>query len=476
MKRLTNFFERNKVKISAFALATTLLGASASGNCMKNRPIKISQGIYHSACFQNKGFPKMECYTFDEPQNTNSLYGCDYVDLSINKKNLELVTFLKIDPKTCNLSELYLMPNINEVWIINYQYLTDNDKKIINNLPNLKVVKLAINEKTITSNDKIDISWLDEGKDIYLNLERIHFDDDLSDLYLYRTLKKMSIPDRKRLKIDIFEDERIQNLKRWDSILEKTVESFNFDDSTSDEDKIIKIVAYVTDLLEYNPEVAEKTHMATDYYTDEVIEEYNKKLLESTLDGDGYAICCNYAALTSMLGFYSDVNINYVYGTCGDSINNGHAWCSYNLNGEESIIDPTFLDNSLIYNIQKSNYKTTNEYANDEKDNRYRNYMIDVLFRTSDEFFYDKYFSVGVYDFNNNKVKDSYYSSSNNIKYINELADRYYKEVMLKKAMMYWAMSFISILLLKVGVDISSESLNLEYDVISKLKIKKRCC
>lgn len=448
MKGLAN--KRNTFRALLLALTIGSFSSAFSHN-KEELPETISKDTYDSIFSLNDDFPDTDIIDLDDSNSldSQSINSTDnkQIDLSINKKNLKLVNKLSIDALKCDFNDLLLMPNLEELQIINFPKLSDNDKDIINSLPNLKNIKLYSDYKYLNIHEELDLSWLDTSIDVSL-FGPLYAPNDLDDLYLYKIYDNLDEETKKRVKFNAFSDEKLEELKKWDKELTDIVNSFGFTDDTTNEEKIIRIISYVTDRIDYDPEVSNLLKNSTEVVNDEKMIQYNDNLLESIFDDDDkYGICCNYAALTEVLGYYSNMELSYITGTCGEAVNNGHAWCSYYNNGELDIIDPTFLDSNLIFNIQKENLQFCNEKGI-EDDDIYEQFILDEIFTSPSDYTYDSY--KPHYDEDDKNDEDL-----KTVKYINEDSHLYNSEYFFKPIAIESFIGFTAMLMLYADITIS---------------------
>ncbi len=452
------------------ALVRLLMGGMSISSVLamvqnnNDRPLELSSSVYESIQYDNDFVDSKYYYSAD---TTDLLkWNDNKVDLSLTEKNLKKVNTLNIDVLKSDIKDLAYLTNLESLTLTNFGYLTDEDKEILSNLTNLKNVRIML-DNSLFKEECHDISWLNEDiqveikKDPELVFEDEYRDLNKSDIYklfIYNLTYVMNEENNNRINVNIYDAEELEDLERWNKQLVDIVDSFNFDENISETDKIIKIVNYVTDVIEYDPDVSQslKDGVITDKSRD-----YNYNLLRSLLDdNDGYGICCNYAALTTILGYYSDIDISYISGTYGDGERNGHAWCQYNADDKKYLIDPTFLDSDIIYDTQKYNYNYTDGYTND-KDGRvdmYKSYMYQTVFEESKK---------------NYKVKEEFNlidkKASNEVKdieYVNTNIDEYNREVQ-KKNKKYGILALSSLLLL-----VANEKLNKKKDEKQKVLVK----
>lgn len=450
------------------ALVRLLMGGMSISSALamvqnnNDRPLELSSAVYDSIQYDNDFVDSEYYYSAD---TTDLLkWNQDKVDLSLTEKNLKQVNTLNIDVLKSDIKDLAYLTNLESLTLTNFGYLTDEDKEILSNLTNLKNVRIML-DNSLFKEECHDISWLNEGiqveikKDPELVFEDEYRDLNKSDIYklfIYNLTYVMNEENNNRINVNIYDSEELKDLERWNKQLVDIVASFNFGENMAETDKIIKIVNYVTDAIDYDPDVSQslKDGVITDKSRD-----YNNNLLRSLFDNnDGYGICCNYAALTTILGYYSNVDISYISGTYGDGERNGHAWCQYNTDDKTYLIDPTFLDKNLIYDTQKYNYYYTNEYQNgDPKMDMYKYYMYDSLFNESTANYTAKE------EFNLNDKKTS--SEVKDVEYVNINIDEYNKEVQ-KQNKKYGILALSYLLLL-----ISNEMYNNQKEDKGKQKV-----
>lgn len=140
---------------------------------------------------------------------------------------------------------------------------------------------------------------------------------DLADLYLYKAYLNLDYEIKSKLSFKKF--------------------SKQYEEETTNEEKIIKIIGFVTKYLDYDPQVLNNSENSDNLST-----YYNYNILKSFFDEyTGYGVCCNFAALTTVLASYANIDLDYVRGKT--STNTYHAWCEY----DGIKIDPTSIDDSI---------------------------------------------------------------------------------------------------------------------------------
>ncbi len=284
MKEIKIITKRNRIRM---VLGALILSSSigVSNKRKEKRPDPISEGIYE--------------YVYDTEKEGLHI-----------KQDLEEIKTLIVSAEDCDFKDIARFPNLQEIKILNPEKLTKEDKIYINSYEDIKKIKLILNGTSIQKKNIIDLSWIDEKINIVIdknaNLEL--FRKDLVDLYLYNLYNNLNEKDKNRISFECLNKERMEELTKWHYILSSIVNSFSFTEETTEEEKVMTIAYYVTRALEYDPEIAERLNSETKKLYDEKIYYYNHNLLGALFNREGnYGICCNYAALTSILGYYANV-------------------------------------------------------------------------------------------------------------------------------------------------------------------------
>lgn len=413
-------------------LLGTLLITSLSNAIIPNKnknPLKISEPTYNSIYEFNKDFPEMKEINLENPlKDTIVDSEVDKIDLSINRENLQLVKKVVFDGLKSDLNDFLYLPNIEEIEIKNYQYLTNEAKNLINNLAHLKRITLIINFKNLQLNSN-NIEWIKEDKEI--TLETKDNSTDLEQVNFYYLYEQLPNAIKARIKVNMFSKDELISLKMILKKIKEIVKSFNFKQET-EEQKIIKVAYYVMKKIDYDPEIfsllnEEKSKKSKDknaifnIISNKKVINYNTNILKSILESkDNYGICCNFSGLFKAICLYANIDIEYITGSYN---NDSHAWCTFEDNNTTNIIDLTNLDNdlSLIYNITfLEELKSFNEnYFEGEK--RLEEEILNSLFITPEETIYESY---------QEKKKINY---QRNINYIN----RRYKDFVKKDYIKY---------------------------------------
>lgn len=320
------FFDKDIISIMIFSLSL-ITGSSFIYFKKQDDVIKLSKSIYKNFDTKNDEiiYPKL---------NKNK----SKIDLNINKRCLKNIKKLSIDVLKTNVNDLLSFDGLEEVTIKNYQYLTTEDKKCLSEIVNLKKLTILIDENNLNKFD-IDVDYLSENVNI-VAITDFEYHYDFYDFLTYKMITDNNNINKNKIDLE-YTLEEIEQFEKWDQKITKIVESFNFDSTTSEDEKVYTIIKYVSNNLDYN-----MLALDSDYISNLIVESitiskyYNENIIGSYLtDEDKKGVCCNYAALSTMLGYYSDTDINFVKGWYGPS-HDGHAWCKYN----DRIIDPTFID------------------------------------------------------------------------------------------------------------------------------------
>lgn len=366
------------ILIRVLAGGISLGAAFSAGKTYLTEPVEVSKEIddnYES---------DSNYYQFDDGS---------IIDLSLTKSKLKKIRELNIDVINTNFNDLKLMPNIEKLELSNFGYLTDEEKTIISSLNNLK--EITIRYDTSLANEKCyDLSWIRD--DISLNIRQSMYDiyladspygiNDIEKLSMYELISNLNNINNNRINVEVYDINSFNETEKWKLALVKIVDSFNFDENTTNEEKIIKIVDYVTKTIEYDSDVINGDEVRAIMY--------NTQMLKSIFDSkDNYGICCNYAALTAVLAHYSDVNMDYISGTYEGG---NHAWCSYDDGNNTYIVDSTFLD-SDTYQSKLKDYKENLKEVNKD------NLIDDNIIRIDDRYIGDKEIKFAATDDNNTK-------------------------------------------------------------------------
>ena len=364
-----NFYRKKVIAVSVASFLLMNQIGLAINNFIPKKTVKVP--LSNTIRDYNKDFPEPN-YELVKIKN-NGICNSDTYDLSINEDNLSrYVKSLKIDAS--NLEDLDILkytPNIETLRIENYELLTDEQFNIIENLNHLKKLDIIVNQKTITENPdyKIDLSnfkSLEKANISYLSL--FSKTEEIDNVLLYKVIKG-----NKDIKIGIsdLDNEDVDKIKKWDKSLEDLIASFHFSDNESDIEKISTLCLYVCDKIKYDQQVSDdiSEYGANDLPEDSLnkVLEYNEKLLSTILSSkeneevDG--VCCNYATLLHILSNYSGISLKYetgIYETPNELA--GHAWNTYEEDGENYIIDPTKIDNNqIIRNVLEVLYNNMSE-------------------------------------------------------------------------------------------------------------------
>lgn len=332
--------------------ATLFTAASFERDIKSQVPLVCSE-VYHNAYMYN-GIPFKTC-SLNERKEENLLFEYDPLDVSLTKADAKYVRNMPFDAEYTNAKDLKIFKNLERITILNYSLLSREELEIINNLPSLKEITILFNKEEfdlygipdVSMFDNINIIY-DAGLAVFNDLERIK---------MYNHIKQYEKEIGSNINFQFFTKENTEKIEKMDKQIKDIVKSFNFDENTTEDEKIIEIVNYVTGKIKYDLSINITTALGgkiTQEYKEEAAE-YNDKILESVLGNkETYeGLCANYAGLTDVLGLYSGVDLEYTSGHYGDN-ELGHAWNSYNKDGKEYIVDSTFLDGLPKY--ESANY------------------------------------------------------------------------------------------------------------------------
>lgn len=253
------------------------------------------------------------------------------------KALFSLIDNLTVDAKKTDFNDINYFSNLNFIVIKNIGYLTNEDIELLIN-SNIKTIKILID----TDNFKEEINHLNNlpiitNHKVVVSLsinEGLH--QDLKDLYVYR---KGLIANYNYTWLT---ESRMELLKIWDNELQKTIDSLDLSND-DDTEKIIKILYQTSKKICYDHLIANSTNKLAKY---EKSTEYNLKTLNNILNkkGEVEGVCTSYAAYTSILASYVDIDLPIVGGNHEEE---GHSWCTINIDDEKYIVDPTMIDNTL---------------------------------------------------------------------------------------------------------------------------------
>ncbi len=381
------------------------------------KPEKLSTGITSSLIKQNN-YNYEKIVKIDSEKQVNLMY---------NKKNFSKIKELNITVCDTNIEDLKKFPNLEKLTLKDVELLTDNDKKTINSLENLKIIDLCLNGHNF--NENIDISWI-SNKKIEITKE-YNITNDLSDLIAFHKSKEL-IEENPNLTVKYFSPDRLNELINWDQKIDNLVKSFEFYEHTTDEKKLVVLTNYATDSVEYDPDIIDAPQAKADQQYDRIFY-LNNNLLKDYFDGKEYGICCNYGALLKILSVYSELDLDYIEGVYGITPENsqGHVWCKY----KDNIVDPTQLDYSIAYNNTKAKYNSIDK-SNDFILNTVQQDEISIIEILPSDLAYTNY------------TEDAVYKAHKNIEYENEYAN-YYNTIVDNDIKKHELLILASLLLLK---------------------------
>lgn len=240
-----------------------------------------------------------------------------YFNPKLNRKVMNKIK--SIDYDDCNMvdfRELDYTKKVNTIILHHYDKLTDEDIKRISECKSLEKVILYYDffSQPIGPSQDLYVPSFGDKKVVlkcdeeYAKFYKIFY------LYLYRMYANLSDEDKSKFEMQCFTDEQMQELKVIDSKIMEIIETYEINDQRNTLDKLFRIIAAVTDFIDYDYNAFEDKDLA--HY-------YNFNLLNSLVSDDHLGICANYSAAMSVIGDYCDMVINYVSGTV-DGVS--HAW------------------------------------------------------------------------------------------------------------------------------------------------------
>ena len=351
-------------RVTALALSSITLSSLGTMvvNVTKEKPLEISKGIYDGIYLDNNtGIKPRYYYINNIPSLYHDISLNTKLDISINSLKLNQIKSIKIDLNASNLGDLSNLPNLDTVLLYNLNCLTNNDIYLLNKFENIKNINLLVDFNYLNYSLNANLFHF-KNKKIFIQ-KGDNIDNDLYDLYIYKLYNELYSFYKEDIKLLGINEIRINQLNKWENEIEDIIISLNFGEDSSDSEKIINIIKYVTDILDYDPQIMELISENKFIADDSSLIYYNEKVLESILDDNSkYGVCCNFASLTSAIARYCNILFEYKTGTYNSGINSNHAWCKYN----DNIVDTTLLDNNIIYNIKKENYELFSHSINYE--------------------------------------------------------------------------------------------------------------
>lgn len=418
-----------------------------SSNCFfKNlnvdEPIKISKGTFDSLVESDNSFSNLSMCSIDDKDFD--------IYKNVSLKNLKSVESVDFDALNSDVNDLFYMENLKKINFSNFMALDVNDVDLINKL-NLGEYVINLNHQDFNKIVNFDFSKF-ENCNFILNFENLNFEkNDMMDLYYYNVVKNLNeLYPNVSFCVSNFEEDKLAKCRRLDDRINEIITSFDFDENTTDYEKILQILFYVNGNLEYDKNVSNflSLNVAVTEDMHNLYLNYSSNLIGNFLDDNNKnSICCNYSALVSTLAYYSNLDLSYNYGTLGDSLNNGHSWCEYSDSCSDYIVDPTSLDSNVYFDMYRCVTGMNIDNLNiDDYFNSSNAY--DVVLSTN----YDRYNNVGCIDF----IDNSNLEFNKSLEYINEDGNLYYHES-LKSANLCFGMGVFCLLSLLFDFKLSNK-------------------
>lgn len=436
----------SKVVLSGMVLYS---GVCFCNNIKVDEPIKISKGTFDSLKKIDKSFSSFSYCTIDGKSLS--------FNKNVVKDNLNRVKSLDFDASCSDVNDLEYMSNLDSLNISNFMCLDDSDVEFLNNL-DLNSFKIILNSSDFSKIKNFDFSKFDNSVFYFDFSNASLLDNDMMDLYYYNVVNYLNDSyDDLKFNLLNFDEEKLSKCKRLDYKVNEIIDSFNFDEKTTNYEKILQILFYVNGNLEYDKDVSSflaKNVPVTDEMHNLYLK-YSGNMIGNFLDEDNHnSICCNYTGLVSTLAYYSNVDLSYNYGTKGDALNNGHSWCIYSEDDKDYIVDPTSLDSNVYFDMYRCMTGMKIDDLNiDEYFNSYK--ARDIVLNPN----FERYKTSESIDFMDNNEFDV----EKNIEYINEDGKYYYKYA-LKKANYSFILGGMSLLGLILDCKLSKKK---------KYKVKK---
>ena len=368
--------QRNLIKVlmGPIAISTTV----ASANQLTSQIPPVCDAVFEYV-LESSGLTLEQFLNLQDPIGT-LLENRDESAI-LTQKDLHGVRFLYLDVLNTRIQDLQELPRLKELYLANYIYLSDEEKATLKGLSNLDTIALEIDSSSVTNMEMYDTSFINDNTNIVFNIPATGLSD-FEKLFYY--IAKKNFEDKPRIVFNGLTTNDIQILTRFEDMLKDIVSGFNFDENTTDREKIIEITKYVTNFIEYDLVVSNNEDSLE---RRNKINEYNEFPLGTILaeNSNKEGVCCNYAALESALGYYLGIDLDYVTSAAIDG-SSSHAWNIYKENKTKYSIDPTNLDDNNNYNKLKELYDKTNGFTINipglEKDlEDYKKWYEDTIFR-----------------------------------------------------------------------------------------------
>ena len=293
------------------------------------------------------------------------------VDKLITYELLETVKYLSIDLALINdISYINKCPNVDTISVMHAERLNENQINILNNSSCNRII-LYYDDIELHKENKLDLSVFNNKEEVL-----IHFYP-TDELQAFTFMNYIQNKDLSNITIDLigpFGDQYLLSL--IDERLDQIVASLEIKENDDDYTKLLKIVNYINNKIEYDDRIsgylAGNKTVDSDRFT-KLTTYYNDYDLSSVIFGDELnlpGVCVNYANLFDALAYKCGLKCRSVSGTKKLV---SHAWDLLYLDDEKYYIDLTFSDmeyvNNKINEYLKSNSDITKEDIRKQIDN-----------------------------------------------------------------------------------------------------------
>lgn len=303
-------------------------------------------------------------FTFDNKNITHIIFrNCNFTNADFeNNKITTKYSFIG-----CKFDNLDFMASCKHITRLNFDSCEVGNVDALNNLENIEVInfydvgienidflknKQKLSQLILANTCVTDLSPIANSNIGFLDISNTLCIQDFSTVLTLKNLysfyaRNCEMSYTKEIYNFVKRNGIESNIKRDDLTIKDEVNKIAqeiLNDNMSDDDKILTIVKYVTDNIEYDHNVL------TD---DDLCFEYNENALKNALNGLG---CCkNYSALTAALLQVAGIE-NYEIRSCD------HIWNLVKLEGEYYWIDPTWIDGAIndVEILESSYYMNNN--------------------------------------------------------------------------------------------------------------------
>ena len=266
------------------------------------------------------------------------------VDELVTYEVLDKLHHLTVDlSSTADLSYLLKCHNLQSISIFYSEYLTPEQIAIINKC-SADELTLYFENPEVNRENYLDLNVF-KNKKITINF---YPTEELEALVFLNYIKNYESENVTANLIGQYSD--VSKLFMLDDKLNEIIDSLDIKESDSDYDKLLKIVKYVNDKIEYDHDISDyldNKNADVDTYF-QLSNYYNQYDISSIILNDGNdveGVCVNYANLLDILCYKTGVKTRTVSGA-----NNrcGHAWNIVYLNDTRSYVDLTSADTTYI--------------------------------------------------------------------------------------------------------------------------------